>query len=133
MRVVATNEPSPFKIVGSVVKTLRGFRGWSQAELATYARKHSKEKISAKTVTNIEKGAHKTTTGKLLAIADAFEIQVWQLFVPLPEGLDEVSAEKYFRSQATLARYFRNTLEPGRDGILRTARLEQQAKLSDAV
>ncbi len=132
MRVVATNEPSPLKIVGSVVKTLRGLRGWSQADLATYARKHSKEKISAKTVTNIEKGAHKTTSGKLLALADAFEIEVWQLFVPLPDGLNEKDAEKYLRSQATLARYFRNTLEPGRDGILRTARLEQQAKLSDA-
>lgn len=133
MRIVAANEPSPFKIVGGVVKTLRGLRGWSQADLAAYARKHSKERISAKTVTNIEKGTHKPTIGKLLALADAFEIDVWQLFIPLPEGLDEKGAEKYLRSQTTLARYFRNTLEPGRDGILRTARLEQQAKLSDAV
>lgn len=133
MRVVAANEPSVFKIVGSVVKTLRGLRGWSQADLAIYAKKHSKEKISAKTVTNIEKGTHKPTIGKLLALADALEVEPWQLLIPLPDQLDEKSAEKYLRSQATLARYFRNTLEPGRDGILRTARLEQQAKLSDAV
>jgi transcriptional regulator with XRE-family HTH domain len=132
MRVVSSNEKSPSEILAASVKTLRDLRGWSQADLAAYARKASKEKVSAKTVTNVEKKAHKTTNGKVIAIADAFDVEPWQLFIPLPEGLNENAMAKYLRDQKKAVRFFRNANESGRDSILRISRLEQDTKLSEA-
>jgi transcriptional regulator with XRE-family HTH domain len=132
MRVVHANEPSPLQIVGRNILRLREFRGWSQRELASYARKSSKETLSHKTVANIERGEHKTTAGKLIAIADAFEVEVWQLFIPLPEQIGERGADSYLKDQAKLARYLRNSDPASRATILHIARLEQNAKVSVA-
>jgi transcriptional regulator with XRE-family HTH domain len=131
MRVVHAADRGAMVVAGKAIRELRNLRGWSQADLAVYARKHSKEKLSPKTVTNIEAGTHKPTIGKLIAIADSFDIEVWQLFIPFPTGLDEKGVEAFYRDLRRVVEYFRNADPDGRATILRVARNEQSTKLSD--
>ena len=42
-------------------------------------------KISAKTIGNIESDRHNVTLSKLIAVALALEVEVWQLFMPPPD------------------------------------------------
>lgn len=134
MRVVRSNNQPAYATAGQTIKALRELRGWSQADLARYAQKHSKdETIAPKTISNIETAKHKTTLGKLAAVADAFDMEVWQLFLPLPDGMDEAQAEVYFKELKRLVEIFRQLDDDARRSVLRNARLEAEIKLSAAV
>lgn len=73
---------------------MRSWKGWSHEKLAKEARAllpHG-EKLSAKTVGNVEKGRHNVTVGKLRGIAAAFGVEMWQLFLP-PSHDSQLSRE----------------------------------------
>lgn len=66
------------------VITLRSWNLWSHEVLADRATKLAPpgQKVSAKTVGNVESDRHGVTVGKLRAIAAALGVEVWQLFLP---------------------------------------------------
>jgi transcriptional regulator with XRE-family HTH domain len=93
--------------VGHEVKRLREERGWSQAKLAVEA------DMSVSGVSMIENGQRNLTTTTLAKLANAFSVEVADLFpkgqLPLPEG----GAAKYLVSAEDLAKMFRNLARRG--------------------
>lgn len=62
--------------LGRNIEGLRKLRNWSQAELGRRAG------VAQKTISNIEAGATSVQVDIIEAIADAFGIEVYKLFVP---------------------------------------------------
>jgi transcriptional regulator with XRE-family HTH domain len=93
--------------VGHEVKRLREERGWSQAKLAVEA------DMSVSGVSMIENGQRNLTTTTLAKLANAFSVEMADLFpkgqLPLPKG----GTAQYLVSAEDLARMFRNLARRG--------------------